>query len=172
MTGPEPSPTRRSHFVQSTSLPSTLTHSFGWNTGTRNPDGRSDLKGLLNAFHTIPSPPPGASADRTRRAGCVRVCMYVFFRGWLGPSVPARVRVQMCWGCLGLRTQARAGYGEEEAPHACAEIWPHRPCVLVSPRAQMQGRPAPRDTRARERWNRSRAGLGSTWGWRACKPGV
>lgn len=51
--------------------------------------------------------------------------MYMFFRGWLGPSVLAHVRVQTCRGCSGLRTQVRVGHGEEGALHACAEIWPH-----------------------------------------------
>lgn len=161
---------RCAHFVQISVLPSTLKHTFRWNTGSPNPDGKQDLKGLVKAIQKIPSPPPRISADMASRAGCVRVCEYVFVCGWLGPSVLARVRQQMCWGCLGLRARFRVGHGGAGALHACAQIWPH-PCAreAASPEA---GETGPRDTRAREPFSGGRAELGSTWGCRARKAGV
>lgn len=85
----------------------------------------------------------------------------------------------MCWRMFAYR---RAGVVRVSAPRFVWDMVKRVPCtrvlrsgrirVLVSPRAQMQGRPAPRDTRAREPWNGGRAELGSTWGWRARKPGV
>ena len=95
---------RRVHFVRISSLPSTLINAFRWNARSPNPDRRPDLKGLLNAFHEIPSPPPRVSADRTGGAGCVRVCLYVLF---------PRVAWSQCAGeCL--RTEVLGVFG---SPH-------------------------------------------------------
>lgn len=108
-------------------------------------------------FTKPPSAAPGVSVDRDRGIGCVRVFKSMFFRGWLRPSGLAHVRVQMCWGCLGLRTQVRCGTVKRE-PRTLV-LRSDRIPVLGNPRAQMQGRPAPRESRAREPWNGGRAEL-------------
>lgn len=79
--------------------------------------------------------------------------MYMFFRGWLGPSVLAHVRVQTCRGCSGLRTQVRVGHGEEGALHACAEIWTHSYArEPASPDAGETGTERHPSSGALERW--------------------
>ena len=52
---------RCAYFVQISPLPSALTHTFRWKTGSPIPNGRRDLKGLVNVFQKSPSPPPGVS---------------------------------------------------------------------------------------------------------------
>lgn len=67
-----------------------------------------------------PSPPPPGSATRAGGAGRVRVCVYVFSRGWLGRRVPARVRAQDCRAVWVSAHSLGWGPGQREPPaHVC-----------------------------------------------------
>lgn len=123
-TGPESSPSLRS---LCSDLPSTLTHIFRWNTGSLNPNGGRDLKGLVNALQNSRSPSPRVSWAQSH-ASCVRVCVYmVFAAGWVPLSWPV-----FAYRCVeGVWVSAHSlGWGTvgREPSLAWAKIWPHPVC--------------------------------------------